>query len=403
MHRFGSGRSTPLDRWALKALQRASVSLPCRFVLWDGFEDPASLPPVATIRINNRRALYSVLWNADLYFGEGYMSGGIEIDGELLAALEAVYRASPIPSKRRWWRAASNGLSSARDNVHRHYDLGNDFYRLWLDREMLYTCAYFPRSESMLEEAQIAKMDLICRKVQLRSGERVLEAGCGWGALALFMARQYGASVRAFNLSAEQVAYARQRAKDEHLDHLVDFVEDDYRRASGSYDLFISVGMLEHVGPHDFPTLGRVIARSLTPNGRGLLHFIGRNHPMPLNPWIRKRIFPGAYPPTLAEVCSEILSPNGFSVLDVENLRLHYAETLAHWRRRFEAASREIAGMFDETFVRAWQLYLVGSQAAFTTGWMQLFQVVYARSTSNAVRWTRMGTETPWASNIARS
>jgi cyclopropane-fatty-acyl-phospholipid synthase len=205
------------------------------------------------------------------------------------------------------------------------------------------------------------------------------------------MARHYGVTVRALNVSAEQIAYARERARTEHLDRRVEFVEDDYRHVRGQYDVFVSVGMLEHVGAADFPTLGGVIDRSLTDGGRGLLHFIGRNRPSPLNPWIRRRIFPGAYPPTLAEVFDRVLAPWDFSVTDVENLRLHYAATLGHWRTRFESAADDVTAMFDDAFVRAWRLYLAGSQAAFLTGSMQLFQVVFARGRSNAIPWTRFG------------
>jgi cyclopropane-fatty-acyl-phospholipid synthase len=195
--------------------------------------------------------------------------------------------------------------------------------------------------------------------------------------------------VRAFNISSEQIAYARALARAEGLVDRVEFVEEDYRTIVGDCDVFVSVGMLEHVGAPDYPTLGRVMDRLLTRNGRGLLHFIGRNQVSPLNPWIRKRIFPGAYAPTLGEVFEHVLEPHAFSVLDVENLRLHYAKTLEHWRRRFDGASGVVATMFDETFVRAWRLYLAGSQAAFSTGSMQLFQVLFARGTTNAVPWTR--------------
>ena len=169
----------------------------------------------------------------------------------------------------------------------------------------------------------------------------------------------------------------------------MEFIEDDYRNVHGRYDVFVSVGMLEHVGLANFEALGAVIGRCLDGHGRGLLHFIGRNQPMMLNPWIRRRIFPGAYPPTLREVFAHVLEPQGLSVLDVENLRLHYAKTLDHWRRRFEGAADQVLKMFDETFVRAWRLYLAGSEAAFTTGTMQLFQVVFAPGTNNAIPWTR--------------
>jgi cyclopropane-fatty-acyl-phospholipid synthase len=384
--------STAVDRWVLGRVQQTVASAPLRFRLWDGWEPPLTVQsPVGTIVFKNRLALLGWAWDPDLNFGETYMSGAVEIRGDLLATLEAIYRGRRAPTSRPWWLwRTSNSERVARENVHRHYDLGNDFYRRWLDAELQYTCAYFPAPDWTLEEAQIAKMDLVCRKLGLRAGERVVEAGCGWGSLALFMARHYGVSVRAFNISHEQMAFATKRARDEGLDGRVTFVEDDYRNIRGACEAFVSVGMLEHVGVADYPTLGGVIDRVLTSNGRGLLHFIGRNQPRELNPWIRKRIFPGAYPPTLREVFGQVFEPNALSVLDVENLRLHYAKTLEHWRRRFDRASEDIANLFDAKFVRAWELYLAGSQAAFDTGTMQLFQVLFARGGSNAIPWARV-------------
>ncbi len=388
--RVGPVPSTVIDRWMLERIQQAVAGARIHFVLWDGFELSSKAgPPVATVVIKSRRVLFSWLWNPDLHFGEAYMFGAIEVRGDLVALLEEVYRARPVLETGRSSSSRPNDIGTSRDNVHSHYDLGNEFYRLWLDRNLVYTCAYFPQPDCRLDDAQMAKMDLVCRKLRLTPGERVIEAGCGWGALALFMAERYGVTVRAFNLSTEQIAYARGRAKQTGLADRVEFIEDDYRNMQGDCDVFVSVGMLEHVGLADFTTLGQVIDRSLTPRGRGLLHFIGRNRPGPLNPWIRKRIFPGAYPPTLPEVFERVLQPNEFSVLDVENLRLHYAKTLEHWRRQFEVAADTVAEMFDEVFVRAWRLYLAGSQAAFTTGAMQLFQVVFARGRSNAIPWTR--------------
>jgi cyclopropane-fatty-acyl-phospholipid synthase len=387
-----SSTSTWFDRWALGLIQERTASAPLRFVLWDGFEiGSGEDPPIGTFIIKNRRALFGWVWDPDLYFGEAFMFGAIEIRGDLVATLEAAYRALATAKPRPWWMwQRSNDEHAARENVHHHYDLGNDFYRLWLEREMVYTCGYFPTPDVSLEEAQLAKMDLVCRKLALKSGEQVVEAGCGWGSLALFMAKRYGVTVRAFNLSREQIAYARDRAKREGLDRRVEFVEDDYRNMQGQYDVFVSVGMLEHVGKADYPTLSTVIDRSLREHGRGLLHFIGRDRPAPLNPWIRRRIFPGGYPPTLREVFDLVLEPEGFSVLDVENLRPHYAKTLEHWLTRFNQASDQIRRDFDDAFVRAWRLYLAGSQAAFLTGSMQLFQIVFARGGCNAVPWTRV-------------
>jgi cyclopropane-fatty-acyl-phospholipid synthase len=196
--------STPLDRWVVGRIRASVPSARLRFVLWDGFDLPcAGDAPVGTIVFRNRRALFSWLWNPDLNFGEAYMFGAVELQGDLVAMLCEIYRA--LRRSRQGKAAArqpANDERAARENVHRHYDLGNDFYRLWLDREMLYTCAYFPSPGDTLEAAQIAKMDRVCRKLRLQPGERVVEAGCGWGSLALYMARQYGVSVRADRLCA---------------------------------------------------------------------------------------------------------------------------------------------------------------------------------------------------------
>jgi cyclopropane-fatty-acyl-phospholipid synthase len=204
------------------------------------------------------------------------------------------------------------------------------------------------------------------------------------------MARHHGVSVVAYNVSHEQVCFARDRAARDGLADRVAFIEDDYRTATGRYDAFVSVGMLEHVGKRQFDELSQVLQRTLRRDGgRGLLHFIGRDTPRPLNAWIRRRIFPGAYPPTLTEVTADILAPSGMSVLDVENLRLHYARTLAHWRQRFEAVADQVRTDYGPEFQRAWALYLAGSEASFATGWLQLFQVVFAPVESTPPWWTR--------------
>ena len=383
------------DRWLLSVLQRQLRGARIRLTLWDGTSAYSSFaPPVGTVLVKDRLTLVRLLWSRHVAFGDAFSSGRLEVQGDLVECLEAVSRTSrkrtPSIGRRRWSVRGANTLDAARDNIHRHYDIGNDFYELWLDQQLVYTCAYFPSPAMSLEEAQVAKMDHVCRKLQLRPGEKVIEAGCGWGALALHMARQYGVSVRAFNISREQIAYARRRAEREGLADRVAFIEDDYRNITGTCDVFVSVGMLEHVGRDCYPSFGAVIHRILDPErGRGLLHFIGRNWPRPLNAWIRQRIFPGAEPPTLAEVGVDIFEPWDLSVLDVENLRLHYARTLEHWLARFEAAEDRVRQMFDDRFFRAWRLYLAGSQAGFTTGTMQLFQVTFARSHDSDIPWTR--------------
>jgi cyclopropane-fatty-acyl-phospholipid synthase len=375
-------------------LRRRAGQLPLRLRLWNGQAvSLSSAPPVATVTIPRRRTLLSLAQNAEMTFGDLFAEGHVDVHGDLVSGLEAIYRAWPPQSRpKRGVLSAllGNTLRRARANVHHHYDIGNDFYRLWLDDALVYTCAYFEDPDQTLEQAQRAKMDLVCRKLRLAPGDRVVEAGCGWGALALHMARQYGVTVRAFNISREQIRFARDRAAREGIAGRVEFVEDDYRNISGRYDAFVSVGMLEHVGLPYYAAFGRVIDRVIDPgHGRGLLHFIGRNRPRPLSQWIRARIFPGGYPPTLCEVFERVLEPWNLSVVDVENLRLHYAETLRHWLQRFDTNEDRITNMFDPWFVRAWRLYLAGSRAAFITGTMQLFQVTFVRGGSNEIPWTR--------------
>lgn len=390
-------RAAAFDRWLLGRVVLAFRPARVRFRLWDGTEmSPSDAGPVGTVVFKDRRALLDFARDPELQFGEGYAAGRIDLIGDLVGIHEEAIRArSGAPERGRKLR--SHSARSSRENARHHYDVGNDFYELWLDPEMVYTCAYFDPPDATLEEAQRAKMEYVCRKAGLKPGMTVLEAGCGWGALALFMARHHGVTVKAYNVSAEQVRWARRRAREEGLDGRVEFLEEDYRAAQGTFDAFVSVGMLEHVGLENYPVLGDVIARTLTPTGRGLLHFIGRDRPEPLNAWIEKRIFPGAYPPTVAEVLEGVLQPKGLSVLDVENLRLHYAKTLRAWRTRFEAAAAKLSCRFDGSFLRAWRLYLVSAEAAFSAGSLQLFQIAFARSGANDVPWARASLYAPRA------
>ncbi len=350
-----------------------------------------------TVRIRDRMTLVRLFVHPELYFGEAYSGGSIDVEGDLVLVLETVFRCmsrsvtNSILGKHvinAMTRPRLNTFAGSRENIHHHYDIGNDFYRLWLDERMQYTCAYFSTPDATLEEAQTAKLEHICRKLMLKPGERVVEAGCGWGTLALYMAKHHGVRVTAYNISREQVASARERAKTEGLDHLVEYVLDDYRNIRGRFDAFVSVGMLEHVGTRYYRELGKVIRRSLKEEGRGLIHSIGRNRAERMNPWIERRIFPGAYPPTLREMM-EIFEPSGYSVLDVENLRLHYAKTLEHWLGRFERSREAVGRMFDQKFLRAWRLYLASSLASFSAGDLQLFQVVFAHPHKNDLPWTR--------------
>ncbi len=386
----GSGRGEPnaLDRWVLAKLKSGIDQSRLRIVLWDE-PAPSSSASITTMQFTDRAALYQTLRYPELKFGDFYSAGRIKVYGELLTVIEEAYRyLEQNKSASKWLGrfqrlAAAPSLAESRRNIHHHYDIGNDFYRLWLDKEALqYTCAYYPEADMTIEQAQQAKMHHVCRKLQLTRNDTVAEAGGGWGGFAVFMAKHYGAKVRSFNISKEQINYAREWAKRDGISDRIEFVEDDFRNITGSYDAFVSIGMLEHAGAGNYRGLGALISRVLTPEGRGLIHSIGRDRPERLNPWIDKRIFPGAYPPTLREMM-DIFEPNGLSVLDVENIRLHYAQTLRQWLELYEKNVDSVRELFDETFVRGWRLYLVGSIQAFVTGKLQLFQVVFARSGMN--------------------
>jgi cyclopropane-fatty-acyl-phospholipid synthase len=387
----------PFERLLLGKIQQSVAQAPIRVILGEKEPGDAADNGLDTVVIRDRRTLARLVLDPDIGFGDAYMEGRIEVEGDLVHFLEEAYRIRQAGGMRTWYSGVfsrwlgltqGNTRSGSARNIQHHYDLNNDFYRLWLDRRMVYTCAYFPAATATLEEAQEAKLEHVCRKLQLHPGEKVVEAGCGWGSLALYMAKQYGVKVQAFNISREQIQYARAQAKREGLTGQVEFIEDDYRNIPDGFDAFVSVGMLEHVGHEHYGELATVIRKAIGDSGRGLLHFIGRNRPQAFSAWIRKRIFPGAYVPTLREAL-EICERNNYAVLDVENLRLHYARTLELWLERYERAVDRVTDMFGPEFVRAWRLYLAGSIAGFRVGTLQLFQVVFAGQECQTIPWTR--------------
>jgi len=366
--------------------------------LWDGNEFYfADGTPVAVMEFRTRSALLNLVLSQSVGFGEGYSNGRIEIHGDILEFSNEVARAITTRRNQNYYASKlgsllrairSNTLTRSKCNVHHHYDLGNDFYEMWLDERMVYTCAYYDDVDASLADAQLAKLDHVCRKLELKPGQDVIEAGCGWGALATHMAEHYGVNVRAYNNSHEQVSYARKKAAARGLSDRVQFIEDDYRTISDQCDVFVSVGMLEHVGLKNFRGLGKLIDNCLKPTGRGLIHSIGRSHPRPADPWISKRIFPGGHIPSLGEITA-VFEPYKFSILDVENLRLHYARTCAEWLQEFDKVSDKVGSKYSKEFVRAWRLYLAGSSAAFEFGTLQLYQIVFAPHGNNDVPWSR--------------
>ena len=387
--------SRSLIRRIMKSLGNPRISVR----LWNGDEFRVTdKAPIACVEFRSRRSVLEVLRSPSVGLAECYTKGMVDIHGDFLALANEMTAAVTRHRDQNYYLSKlrsllhavrRNSLNRSRHNVHHHYDLGNEFYRLWLDERMVYTCAYYDSPTATLDEAQVAKLDHVCRKLQLQPGQKVIEAGCGWGALALHMAEHYGVEVTAYNNSREQVAYARERAVATKLDKQVTFVEDDYRRIDGRCDAFVSVGMLEHVGLANFRALGALIKRVLKPDGFGLIHSIGRSFPNRTDPWITKHIFPGGHIPSLSEMMS-VFEPHKFSVLDVENLRPHYARTCAAWLQNFEAVADKVTEMYDEEFVRMWRLYLAGSSAGFESGTLQLNQIVFTPGGNNDVPWTRV-------------
>lgn len=397
-HKPGGKSVLPIEKWLLKKILIA-LGTPRIFVrLPDGSEiSVCENKPSTGMQIKDRGALWRFITNPGLHFGEDFSTGRIQIDGDLLHFLQTIIRTRPrLNDNNRLGRFLLQGLRSrqnndllrSQNNIYHHYDVGNDFYKLWLDKDLVYTCAYYPDAEATLEQAQFAKLDYVCRKLRLKPGETVVEAGCGWGSMALHMAKYYGVNVKAYNVSHAQILEARERAKQQGLDKLVTFIEDDYRNITGAYDAFVSIGMLEHVGTPHYRDLCHVIDRCLTEKGRGLIHSIAQNEALPMNPWLVKHIFPGGYTPTLREMM-DVLEPANFCVLDVENLRTHYTKTLQDWLLRYDQHKTEISNMYDENFIRAWRLYLAGSIANFSCGELNLFQVVFTRPSNIDIPLTR--------------
>lgn len=388
-----------LDRWLVRKMLREMNDPPITLMLWNGEAFSPKGTSNATLQFKSRQALVLSAVNAEANFGDLYVNGAVDIvRGSLLDFIDAVYHHVSFDEwgerKRRFALRKllklprRNSIAGSKENIHHHYDLGNDFYRLWLDADMQYTCAYFRDSDMSLEEAQAAKLEHVCRKLRLEPGQTVVEAGCGWGGLALYMAKNFKVKVKAYNISSEQIRFARARADAQGLADEVEFVEDDYRNIEGQFDAFVSIGMLEHVGLQNYTKLGAMVRRVLKADGLALIHTIGRNSRLSMHSWIERRIFPGAHPPSIREMM-DIFEPVGLSVLDIENLRLHYRKTTAHWLRRYEQHEQEVRIMFDETFARTWRLYLAGAVSSFDIGRLQLFQVLVSPERNNRIPMTR--------------
>ena len=385
---------------ALEFQQPFSVILP------DGSAATHGHAPFAfTIHIKTSRAARDIVTKSSLGFGEAYTRGEVDVEGDLQGVALLSYELQERLLKGSLWErvryvlgffARRNTLAGSKKNIAAHYDLANSFYQLWLDAEMQYTCAYFDRPTDTLEDAQRQKMDLVCRKLRLQPGELVVEAGCGWGGLALHMARNYGVRVKSFNISKEQIAFARERAARLGIDsERIEYVHDDYRNIPNhvaSCDKFASICMLEHVGRESYTAFHQLVAQVLRKPGLAMLQFISRTNPSPIsNPWLEKYVFPGYYNPSLGELIKPLEAAHReLHLVDVENMRYHYALTLHHWLERFERNADRIRAQWGEAVVRTFRLYLNGGLADFAHGAGTLvYQVLLANGFDNGAPLTR--------------
>jgi cyclopropane-fatty-acyl-phospholipid synthase len=372
---------------------------------WDG-KTLRRGPELFKISVRSEAAAERILGGGTLAFGEEYAAGNIDIAGDLqkMASMydqwQAVAGQLSVGTKARilWNHFFSRGtVSGSKKNIGLHYDIGNDFYSLWLDPTMTYSCAYFKSDSDSLETAQNNKYEHICRKLQLKSGESLVDIGCGWGGMMFYAAKNYGAVCTGYTLSKNQYDYIVKRVGREGLGARVSVYLQDYRKAEGSFDKFVSIGMFEHVGKRYQKKFFEMAKRILKPQGIGVLHTIGSIAGGATDPWIAKYIFPGGYVPTLALVAGN-MSKAGLVFSDLEDLRMHYARTLDLWIRNFEGNIAPVkktmaAQLRDERgaeqFIRMWRLYLNASAVSFKTAGNRLYQIIFTNGVDNNLPLTR--------------
>lgn len=382
-----------LDKMLKKLIQKGSLQV----VMPDGktrhYGDPFGYP--VTVHVRDQATIRQLVVYPEMALGETYMNGSLTIDGddlqELLAIVVSNVRGSdadPMPWQKplEKMRSALRGLlqgnpvGRARRNVAHHYDLSGELFDLFLDEDRQYSCGYFRDRNATLEQAQADKKAHIARKLLIKPGMSVLDIGCGWGGMALLLAKEYGANVVGITLSEEQHAYAVQRAAKEGLSDRVEFRLCDYRHVEGTFDRVVSIGMFEHVGPRHFDTYFSTIRDRLTPDGIALVHTIGwAAKAKATNPWIEQYIFPGGYIPAVSEVTSAIENTRLWAT-DIESWRLHYAYTLRHWYDRFCTHEAEASALYDDRFVRMWRFYLAACEQTFRHGPQAVYQFQLTRN-----------------------
>jgi cyclopropane-fatty-acyl-phospholipid synthase len=364
-----------------------------RVKFWDGsighFGDLASTSgPTLKVEITDPRVVPRLLVNASIALGDGYADGQVLIDEEQLPLLfELIARNQPATPLRQPFRRHRNRKDEQKSYIEAHYDVGNEYYDLFLDPTRLYSCAYFVNADDSLETAQRQKIDHLLRKLQLQPGMRLLDIGCGWGHLAVAAAKQYGVHVLGITLSKEQLRGACELAEREGVAHLVTFKLKNYQDLKGEqFDRIISVGMFEHVGKGNGDQYFSKVAELLVEGGISVLHTITQQFPMPTDAWVDTRIFPGGYLPTPGEI-EDGLARHGLWCVDPENLWWHYAETLRHWREAHRRNRDKIIEMFDERFYRMRDFWLAGSEGGFRYGRLGLRQYIFTKGKPQDGTW----------------
>lgn len=391
----------------LQKLSKACPQTPFAAEFWNGkIINYGNGPEKFKIIIRRENSIKKILSGGTLAFGEEYSSGAIDIVGDLqeMAALydrwAKLSGSLSLGTKARiiWNLVTSrHTMAGAKKNARRHYDIGNDFYSLWLDPTMTYSCAYFKNEADGLETAQNNKHGHICRKLQLKAGETLVDIGCGWGQMMFYAAKNYGAKCVGYTLAKEQYNYVQSKIKEEGLAGLVEVRLEDYRKAKGNFDKFVSVGMFEHVGKRYQGAFFKIVKKILKPEGIGLLHTIGSRAGAATDPWIERYIFPGGYIPSLSMITGN-MGKNDLIFYDIEDLRMHYAITLDRWIKNFEDNAVQIekklaAQMRDQNraarFMRMWRLYLNASAVSFKTAGNRLYQIAFTNGASNRLPLTR--------------
>lgn len=351
--------------------------------------------PKFTIKLNNKIKKTTLLKSTSLALGEAYMNGDLEILGDLYDTLNHFMgQMSKFSVNTRALKSIihpSKDKKTSKDQVSYHYDIGNDFYSLWLDDTLSYSCAYFKTENDSLYDAQVNKVHHILKKLNLKEGMSLLDIGCGWGYLLIEAAKTYKVHGLGITLSTEQADKFRERIKAEHLENYLDVLVMDYRDLKNSsfmFDRVVSVGMLEHVGRENYKGFIQCVYSVLKDNGMFLLHYISGKKESDGDPWIKKYIFPGGVIPSLREIIN-LCGDYDMSIIDVESLRRHYNKTLLCWNKNFQENKEHISKKFDEKFIRMWELYLCSCATSFNKGIIDLHQILLTKGANNDLPMTR--------------